>query len=85
MKVILLILTLFTFSTTENKCDRLKDGVYLVKHTSNDGAIDYRLTVYDEAYNIRVNDSTVVKGKVNWIDDCSLKLVPDEPVKQDTT
>jgi hypothetical protein len=85
MKFTLLLFTLFTFLSTKSKCNKLKDGVYLVKHTSNNGEVDYRLTVVGEVYIIRVNDSTGIKGKVTWIDAGSLKLVPDETEKQDTT
>jgi len=85
MKATLLIFTLLTFFTTKNRCERLKDGVYLVKHTSSNGAIDYRLSIYGESCNIQINDTLNVKGKVSWIGDCSLKLEPEVPIKQDTT
>ncbi len=85
MKVTLLIFTLFTFINSNNNCERLKDGVYLAKHTSKNGAVDYKLTIAGETCNIQVNDTLNVKGKVKWIADCSFKLEPDANKQQDTT
>src|SRR5690606_8677660 len=77
------IITFLVFLTGKNNCEKLGDGDYLVKHTLN-GAPDYRLTIKGEKYSIQTDDSKIIKGEVNWIDDCSFKLEPKNPAKQDT-
>jgi hypothetical protein len=85
MKISLLILTLLTFLTSRDDCKRLQDGVYLAKHTSKNGAVDYKLTIAGEICDIHVNDTLNVKGKVKWISDCSFILEPAVQKQQDTT
>lgn len=85
MKVTILIFSLLTFFTVENDCNKLKDGVYITRHTSKNGAVDYMLTIAGEMYTIQLNDTMDVKGKVKWIGDCSFKLEPEMLKKQDTT
>jgi len=85
MKITTLIFTFLAVFVTKNACKRLKDGLYLAKHTSKNGAVDYMLTISGEICNIQVNDTINIKGKVTWIDDCSLKLEPEAHSKQDTT
>jgi hypothetical protein len=85
MKVALFIITLLNFCNAKDSCERLKDGVYLAKHTSPNGAVDYRLTIAGDACNIQVNDTLSVKGKVKWIADCSFKIEPNMHKQQDTT
>lgn len=48
MKVTLLIFTLLAFTNSNDNCERLKDGNYLAKHTSKNGAADYKLTIAGE-------------------------------------
>jgi hypothetical protein len=85
MKSTLLILALLTFFTSEKYCKRLKDGAYLIKHTFPNGVDNYRLIISGDTCNIQINDTLHVKGKVKWIDDCSLKLEPEAHAEQDTT
>ena len=85
MKVTLLIFALLTFAKSNDNCERLKDGVYLAKHTSKNGAVDYKLIIAGENCNIQVNDTLKVKGKVKWIGDCSFKLESNIHKQQDTT
>jgi hypothetical protein len=85
MKVALLIFTLLNFWNSRNSCQRMKDGVYLAKHTSHNGAVDYRLTIAGDACNIQVNDTLNIKAKVKWIADCSFKLEADVHKPQDAT
>lgn len=68
-----------------NNCEKLKDGTYHVRHTSNNGSLDYRLTIDGKSCNIKVNDTLNVDGKVKWIDDCTLILELEAAIKQDTT
>jgi hypothetical protein len=85
MKGTFLIFAMLSFVTSKNNCQTLKDGVYLVKHTSKNGAADYRLTIVGGNCNIQVSDTIKVDGKLKWIDNCSLKFEPSVPIKQDTT
>jgi hypothetical protein len=86
MKTTLLILTLLAFFSTSNNCEILNDGVYQVKYTTSQySAVSYRLTISGEICNIQINDTMDVKGKVKWLDNCSLKLEFETHTNQDTT
>ena len=73
------------FMHHKNSCDKLKNGTYLVRHTSNNGAIDYQLTVNGKECEIKLNDTLNIKGTLNWIDNCLLKLEPQVMTQQDTS
>jgi hypothetical protein len=47
--------------------------------------MDYRLTIVNEDCIVQLNDTVNVKGKVIWIDECSLQLNAEKTVAQDTT
>jgi hypothetical protein len=83
MKATVLIFTFLTFLNNNSNCDKLKDGVYQAIHTSKN-AVDYTLTIAGDGF-IQQNGKMNVKGKVNWIDNCSLKLIPEVKIKQDTS
>ncbi len=85
MKTTLLLFTLLTSLVTKNDCERLSNGVYLVKHTIQNGAVDYKLTINGEFYTIQVNDTLKDKGKMSWDGNCYLKLKSEVNEKQDTT
>ncbi|MEX6690176.1 hypothetical protein QTN47_21885 [Danxiaibacter flavus] len=61
MKITLLLFTFLTFFASKNHCERLKDGVYLVKHTSKKGAVNYRLTISGEICTIQINDTITLE------------------------
>jgi hypothetical protein len=85
MKSLLFLIFFVAFIHYQINCDKLKNGKYLVRHTSNNGAVDYQLTVNGKDCKIIINDTLSIKGTLNWIGQCLLKLEPQVIARQDTS
>lgn len=85
MKYLLLIVTLPLISLNhQTNCEKLQNGTYLAKHTSNN-AMDYQLKIIGNNYVITVNDTMSIIGNISKIGDCLFKLSITKETNQDTS